>query len=230
MKLKIVNSTVKDGNMGMKFGSPDEVIHNRTVFLNKNNINNLIKITPLYKDNIFILVDNDIKNGEIEADCIITNVPNLFLYLYFADCIPMTLFDKQNNILAFAHMGWQSVELNLHKKIIEKMIDEFNSNVKDIEVYLGPSIKKSSYILKTPSQLKNKDWHPFLKEVKKDYYQIDLSGYIVDLLKKLSIENIYVSPIDTAIDEEYYSHYRCTYIKPDEKEGRFIAGAMMEKN
>ena len=44
------------------------------------------------------------------------------------------------------------------------------------------------------------------------------------------IENIYVSPIDTAIDEEYYSHYRCTYIKPDEKEGRFIAGAMMEKN
>ena len=56
MKLKIVNSTVKDGNMGMKFGSPDDVIHNRTVFLNKNNINNLIKITPLYKDNIFISV------------------------------------------------------------------------------------------------------------------------------------------------------------------------------
>ena len=87
--------------------------------------------------------------------------------------------------------------------------------------FLNKDTTVNSYII---------DIYHYLSYIKKDYYQIDLSGYIVDSLKKLSIENIYVSPIDTAIDEEYYSHYRCTYIKPDEKEGRFIAGAMMEKN
>ena len=229
MRLKIVNSTVKDGNMSLNYGKKEEVLHNRTNFFKKNNINNFIKIKPIYKDNIIILVDNDIKNKEIEADCIITNVPNLFLHLYFADCIPMTVFDKKNNILAFAHMGWQSIEANLHKKVIEKMINTFNSNIKYIEVYLGPSIKASSYIINTPSQLKYEEWLPYLRHIKNDCYQIDLNGYILDYLKKIGVKNINISSIDTAKDKEYYSHYRCNYIKKDEKEGRFIMGAMMEE-
>ena len=55
MRLKIVNSTVKDGNMSLNYGKKEEVLHNRTNFFKKNNINNFIKIKPIYKDNIIIL-------------------------------------------------------------------------------------------------------------------------------------------------------------------------------
>ena len=50
-----------------------------------------------------------------------------------------------------------------------------------------------------------------------------------DNLKKIGVKNINISSIDTAKDKEYYSHYRCNYIKKDEKEGRFIMGVMMEE-
>lgn len=167
---------------------------------------------------------------EIDTDCIITKEANIFLYLYFADCIPMAMFDKKNNVLAFAHMGWQSVELDLHKKIITTLKEKYNTDPSDIEVVLGPSIKKESYVLKNHSQLKFERWIPFLKETEKDYYEIDLCGYLVYSLKNESVVDIEVNPIDTAKDNNYFSHYRCIYINKDEKADRFIVGAIMEND
>lgn len=237
MKLKVINSSKKDGNMAPRFGDKANVIHNKKEFFYKNNIdiNNSLKIKVTYSDNIFILDNNFIKNNdlssiEIDTDCIITKESNIFLYLYFADCIPMAMFDKKNNVLAFAHMGWQSIELDLHKKIIKKLKEKYNTAPSDIEVVLGPSIKKESYVLKNPSQLKFERWIPFLKETEKDYYEIDLCGYLVDSLKNEGVVDIEVNPIDTAKDNNYFSHYRCIYINKDEKEGRFIVGAMMKND
>lgn len=237
MKLKVINSSKKDGNMAPRFGDKADVIHNKKEFFNKNNINinKSLKIKVTYSDNIFILDNNFIENNdlssiEIDTDCIITKESNIFLYLYFADCIPMAIFDKKNNVLAFAHMGWQSIELDLHKKIINTLKEKYNTAPSDIEVVLGPSIKKESYVLKNPSQLKFERWIPFLKEIEKDYYEIDLSGYLVDSLKKLGVVDIEVNPIDTAKDNNYFSHYRCVYINKDEKEGRFIVGSIMKND
>ena len=235
MVLKFIYSNKKDGNMAPRFGDKKIVLQNKKNFFNKNNIdiNNSLKIKVTYSDNIFILDKdfinkNDLSSLELDTDSIITKEPNIFLYLYFADCIPMVMFDKKNNVLAFAHMGWQSIELDLHKKIINTLKEKYNTDSSNIEVVLGPSIKKESYILKKPSQLKFECWRPFLKEIKKDYYEIDLSGYLVNSLKNEGILDIKVNYIDTAKDNNYFSHYRCVYINKDEKEGRFIAGAMIK--
>ncbi len=235
MVLKFIYSNKKDGNMAPRFGDKSLVLQNKKDFFNKNNIdiNKSLKIKVTYSDNIFILDgdfinQNDLSSLELNTDSIITKEPNIFLYLYFADCIPMAMFDKKNNVLAFAHMGWQSIELDLHKKIINTLKEKYNTDPSNIEVILGPSIKKESYILKTPSQLKLERWKPFLKQTEKDYYEIDLSGYLVDSLKKEGISDIEINSIDTAKDNNYFSHYRCVYINKDEKEGRFIVGAMIE--
>lgn len=236
MKLKVINSSKKDGNMKPKFSNIEDVTKNKKNFFVKSNIrmDKTLLIEIKYSDDIFELTkefinkNKDLSTVEINTDCIITNIPGIFLYLTFADCIPMAMFDKKNNVLAFAHMGWQSIELDLHKKIINTLKEKYNTASSDIEVVLGPSIKKESYILKNPSQLKFNKWKPFLKETKNDYYEIDLSGYLVDSLKKLGVIDIEVNPIDTAKDNNYFSHYRCVYINKEEKEGRFIVGAMME--
>ena len=235
MVLKFIYSNKKDGNMAPRFGDKNLVLQNKKNFFNKNNIdiNNSLKIKVTYSDNIFILDKdfinkNNLSSLELDTDSIITKEPNIFLYLYFADCIPMAMFDKKNNVLAFAHMGWQSIELDLHKKIINTLKEKYNTDPSNIEVILGPSIKKESYILKTPSQLKLERWKPFLKQTEKDYYEIDLSGYLVDSLTKEGISDIEINSIDTAKDNNYFSHYRCVYINKEEKEGRFIVGAMIK--
>ena len=176
----------------------------------------------------FLNKNPDLSKLIINTDCIITNIPNIFLYLPFADCIPLTIYDKKNSVLAFVHMGWQSTELDLHKKVLKTMEEKYNTDIKDIKVNLGPSIKGESYILENPSQLKYKHWWPYLKNLKENFYSIDLPNYIIDSFKSLGVNDIEVSNINTVKNLDYYSHYRCIYIDNNEKEGRFIVGAVME--
>ncbi len=119
--------------------------------------------------------------------------------------------------------------MKLHSKIVNTFLSKYNSKIEDLYVELGPSIKKESYILKNPSQLRFNEWEPYLNNIGNDNYEIDLNGFVIDDLKKLGIKNIKNSPIDTGSDENYFSHYRCTYINKTEKEGRFICGAQIIK-
>jgi polyphenol oxidase len=237
MIFRMLNSTKADGNISIKYGDEECAINNRKKFFSKNNIpiKNTLIIQVNYSDDIFHLDGEFIRNNSdlsqlvINADCVITRLPNVFIYLPFADCIPLGIYDKKNNILAFAHMGWQSIELNLHKKLIDALVNDYHTKIEDLEVILGPSIKGDSYILKNPSQLKHEDWKPFLKNIGDEYYQIDLNGYICRGLNEIGIKNILNSNIDTSKDNNYFSHYRCIHINKTEQEGRFICGVIMEE-
>lgn len=240
MVFKMINSTKYDGNISIKYDINDTAISNRKAFFKKLNIpfENTLIMKVKYSDDIFELTEEFLKQNqdlsqlEILTDCIITKCSNIFLYLPFGDCIPMAIFDKRQNILAFCHMGWQSTELNLHLKVIDLLKQKYNSNIEDVQVILGPSIKKESYILNNPSQLKYSEWESFLYHIGNNDYEIDLNGYICNGLNLLGINDIQNSDINTAKDENYFSHYHCTYNNREEIEGRFICGAIMleEKN
>lgn len=239
MNLKMLYSTKADGNVSIKYDeTKKQYLLNRKQFFDKNKINfentivikvkNSIDIVEI--DENFVNENKDLSKLQILTDCIITKIPNLFIYLPFGDCVPLAIFDSKKNILAFAHLGWQSTELNLHLKIIDTLKNKYNSNTEDLEVMIGPSIKKESYILENPSQLKCEEWYPFLKKVKDNYYQVDLNGYIVAGLNKLGVNKIVNNKIDTAKDDRFFSHYRSIRVNQKEKEGRFICGAMIEEN
>ena len=68
---------------------------------------------------------------------------------------------------------------------------------------------------------------PFLKHIGVDYFEIDLNGYICSGLRKLGIQHISNSDINTATNTNYFSHHRCTYINKEEQEVRFICGVIM---
>ncbi|MDD4036299.1 MAG: polyphenol oxidase family protein [Bacilli bacterium] len=163
------------------------------------------------------------------TDAVIIRESNIFVYLCFADCIPFTLYDKKQKIMAFAHLGWQIIELKLQTKLLKIFLNEYKSNIEDLIIYLGPSIKYKSYILENPLQLKYDDWKPFLHKLSGDKYQIDLNGYIINCLKHegLKEEQINIDKVDTAKNNNFFSHYRCVYINKEGEEGRFIYGAGM---
>ena len=237
MELKMLYSTKIDGNMSKNYDEIEgEYLINRKKFFNDNKINieNTIAIDDMNGTNIieidekFIKGNKDLSVLEIKTDCIITKIPNIFIYLPFGDCVPLAILDTKQNIFAFAHLGWRSTELNFHLIVIEMLKNKYNSRIEDMKVIIGPSIKKESYIFKEPSQLNKKEWIPFLSQLKDGYYQIDLNGYIVDGLNKVGITKIVNSEIDTAKDNSFFSHYKS--IRTNEKEGRFICGAMMVEN
>ena len=234
MKLVFLNSFAKDGNMcesiepgvGKKnsemFFSNNNILIDETVCLNIADKN----IIKEYKTDIVQIKPYNIPN--IEADALITKQTKLFVYQKFADCIPFTVFDKEQNILVFAHLGLQSVIQNLHIDIINKLIKEYNCKLENFVCYLGPSIKKESYLKKIEDKKLIEIWQNYLEKQADELYLIDMQGYVVDSLIKLNVskENIEVSKVDTAKDENYFSHHKSKN-DPNLPEQRFIYGVMM---
>lgn len=225
-KLTIFCSKVEDGNMSYKFGVKEQVAQNIQEYLKKINIlqEKTYNLKILNSDKIRHLTRDNITN-EIEADAVIITEPDIYIYLAFGDCIPFIAYDEKKKILGYAHLGWRSICVKLHNKLINEMVKNYECDIEDIKIIFGPSVSASSYAFPNPAQKDMSDWknYVFLKE---SLYYIDLEGYIINDIKMLGIveENINRNIIDTASDDEFFSHYRSMHNKEVE-EGRFIFGA-----
>ena len=229
----ILNSLKKDGNMSANYGKKEEVIQNRKKFFHdKIPYENTIRIIANHSDKIKILDDNFLKDKKylstytIETDCIFLTKKDIFVYIAFADCIPLVIYDKKKDILAFAHLSNKSASLNLHLKVIDKFINEFKSNKDDLIVEFGPSIKGESYVFESPYQLEIKKWKEYLIDIGNNNYEIHLDKYIYDDIVRFGIKKIITNDIDTCTNENYFSHYNA--MKGNEKEGRFICGVYLD--
>lgn len=80
-----------------------------------------------------------------DTDGLVTDKKNLALLLKFADCTPIVLYDKNKKILSIVHSGWRGAQKKIPKKAIEKMKRDFDSDPRDIMVYIGPNIDIENY-------------------------------------------------------------------------------------
>ena len=54
------------------------------------------------------------------------------VYLNFADCTPVIIFDPINQIAAVSHAGWRGTAGNIASKTVQKMKAEFGSNPENL--------------------------------------------------------------------------------------------------
>lgn len=232
--IEILCSDVSDGNMSSNYS--DDGRKNRTIYFKKNNIEykNSIYLNAQNKNIIFDTKKDKCnppnKYGVIyaDADAIVTQ-KDVFIYCLFGDCIPFVIFDKKKEIVALAHLGWQSVEGNLHLKLIEYLINEYKSSIDDLDIYLGPSIKKESHKISIDQEIKqinDLNWKDYIS-IQEDYYLIDLVGYVISTLKKKNIRNITVDKTDTYKSKNYFSHHRSC--QDGSVNGRFVYGVRMKR-
>lgn len=223
--LFIFCSQKKDGNMSKKYGDTKEVKRNVDNFFNTININQEQCINYHIINSDKICTFEQLKDNP-ETDAVIITSANQYVYLNFGDCIPFIAYDKKKKILGFAHLGWNSICKKLHLKLVNKLIEEYNSNIDDLLVYFGPSIAQKSYAFPNPAQAQMPDWEEFII-YNNNLYFIDLEGYIVNDILKIGIKNIKRNEIDTGTDINYFSHYRSVH--NGENEGRFIFGVGLRK-
>ena len=94
---------------------------------------NIIHPHQVHSDNIeYVAAKNEYPN----CDALILNKKNYAIYLNFADCTPVVLYDKNKNIAAIAHAGWRGTA----QKIAPKTVLKMNSNPEDIIALIGPCI------------------------------------------------------------------------------------------
>jgi copper oxidase (laccase) domain-containing protein len=212
--IKIINNAVKIGYSGKKLGNVNERFGpgaevNFAKFTAKFPGKTIYDMPAVGKDNI-VDVDNlsPQQLWEIPADGLVTRKSSALLVLKAADCIPLVFYVPGEKILALAHAGTSGAALHLP----EKMLKELGRQPAEVQVYVGPHVSQKSYRFPdkdlSDKEL-DKSWDNYFTQ-ETDGLHIDLLGYVIDELKNCGVrpENIEVSEVDTAADENYYSHRR----------------------
>lgn len=218
-KLIIGVSQVADGNMSATWGPEEEVRENRKRFLAKVGLRyeDSIRTTLVHGTDVVWVSAKD-KLVEVEADAFVTRESNLVLTVIAADCIPMIVYDKSTyDTVAVVHVSRKNVEII--RKLIKRLRDEA-IKTEDLKVWIGPCIKKESYVLENRDQI-GPEWDEYLAKQSDGWY-LDLVGRAIQELRMLGIkmDKIEISPIDVFRDKDYFSHKRS--LVTGEPEGRFM--------
>ncbi len=80
-----------------------------------------------------------------KADGILTTNPAVTLFMRFADCVPILLYDPVKQVIGIAHAGWQGTFKKVAKEAVDKMTACYGSLPKDILAGIGPSICQQCY-------------------------------------------------------------------------------------
>ena len=149
-----------------------------------------------------------------QADIIMTNQPDVTLFMRFGDCTPMLFFDPKQNAIAIAHGGWRGTIDGVARKTIEGLQDTYGSKAEDVFAVIGPAICVEHYevgedvYLQAKDKLlaENVDVSLILPFYNNRYY-IDLKRANQLILEKSGVKNIEVSDECTACNvQDWFSH------------------------
>jgi polyphenol oxidase len=80
-----------------------------------------------------------------QADIILTDRPEITLYMRFADCVPILFHDPRRGVIAISHAGWMGTLGDVATTTVEAMQKNYGSKPADIVAGIGPSIGPDHY-------------------------------------------------------------------------------------
>lgn len=102
-------------------------------------VSELVSPTQVHGENIVFAEVG--KSLYPETDSLILTNKEQGIYLRFADCVPVVIYDKVRNIGAIAHAGWRGTV----SKIVPKTIIKMGSVYSDVRIVIGPAIGACCY-------------------------------------------------------------------------------------
>lgn len=148
------------------------------------------------------------------TDGIFTRNKKIACAVLTADCIPLLVTDKLGTFIGCIHAGWRGLKSN----IIEKFFDNiFFSKCSDLKVLIGPSISRDMYEVDSEILRSFPGHTSHFKHNKSGKYNMDIKNIAYDILRKIGITDVTISPACTCKDNRLFS-YRKNKIT-----GRFIS-------
>ena len=151
--------------------------------------------------------------------------------ILIADCVPIMFYDPIKKAIGVAHAGWRGTVKQIVKKSVEKMVDEYNCNPKDIIAGIGPSIGPCCYevgpevITEFEKTLVEMDG--IIKDIKDDdkgHLNLWQANKIQLHQAGVRENNIEIADLCTHCHPDLFYSYR----HQGKKSGRFAAGIMLK--
>ncbi len=177
---------------------------------------NIITVKQVHGTDIMV-IDSKIQNyknlSSIEADGLVTNIPNIILTTYHADCVPVYFLDQAKKVIGIAHSGWRGTYANITGNMIELMEENYNSNKEDIVIGIGPSIGSCCYEVGKDLADKFTERYPkfdniLVKKSGRVYLDLWKINYNQIREKGIPVDNIILSNICTSCKIDRFHSYR----------------------
>lgn len=149
---------------------------------------------------------------EFKADAILTDNPAVTLFMRFADCTPILLYDPRKRAVGIVHAGWLGTVRRAAGEAVKSMQAAFGSKPSDILAAIGPSIGPDHYEIgrdveahvysafgKDSASLLHRNYGP------KPHFDLWAANELV--LRQAGVEQIETAGLCTACHpEDWYSH------------------------
>lgn len=157
-----------------------------------------------------------------QTDALVSGTKLLPIAVLTADCLPILLYDPQNEVIAAVHAGYKGLLNNIIETAIAAMCDTFGSDTGNIIAGIGPGIERDCYeIGEDRVDLFQKAFPAFenIYTEKDGKYYLDLRIIAQQCLDKEGIlkENIENMAICTKCDTHFYSY------RGGDKQNRFAS-------
>jgi len=168
------------------------------------NYTDTVALNQSHSDRVLVVNESDKGAGVVnrtaglDGDALVTNISQVPLLIMVADWV--------------AHSGWMGTFAEIAKKTIVTMKNSFQTDSRDIQVYIGPCIAGRNYNVSAERENRKEANEYFKKmggaEIKDNEYYIDLRSVIRKQPIELGVKdsNIETSNLCTFEQENLYSH------------------------
>ena len=208
-------------------------IENQTEGIQKKNREKLLKELNLldkqevmafetHSNNVKI-IDEDTKKyyygKEENIDGFLTKRKDIAIFTFYADCLPIFVYDTENQVIGVWHSGWPGTFKEMMKSGLLEMKKNYGTKIKNVTMALGIGIGQKDY------EVGNEFYEKFIEKfgqnneeiVKKSFwfnketgkYHFDNTKFNELMALNLGIkkENLIVAKENT-FDEKFYSYRR----------------------
>lgn len=182
----------------------------------------LVYAKQTHSDNIVILED-DIARAYSDVDGFVTKRKDVLLATFYADCLPIYIYDSKQEIIGLCHSGWVGTHKGIGSKMLDIFIDKYKSNKEDLIIVLGIGIGHCCYEVSedfydkfnsiSNEELMNKSFYR-----KKNQLYFNNEDYNYYKFKQLGITSVFKSNKCTYCSGNFHSFRR-----DKENSGRNVA-------
>lgn len=213
-------------NLGLKVNDSEENIKfNRRKFCEAVGMDyqRVVASGQVHGDHVALVDEKQAGQRLADTDGLVTRTPNLPLMLFFADCVPLLLYDPIRKIIGLSHAGWKGTFQSIGPRTLSVMQHAFGTDPEDCLMGIGPSIGPADYEVDEPVMREIHTRWPavesFAKSGRPGHWMLDLWAWNRQQMVEAGVpeKNIFVSGVSTAQHSDLFFSHRAS----NGKAGRF---------
>jgi len=148
-----------------------------------------------------------------DSDGLITNVPGVTLLTFYADCLPVYLFDPRKRAIGMVHSGWKGTMQGIAAQAVTCLQKEYECQPVDIWAAIGPGIGGCCFQISASLGEEahiNFPGYQHILQADGEHYYWDLPATIRQMLLQAGVksEHISICPLCTVCHPEQFFSYR----------------------